>query len=167
MSNSIVKSVICGTALLLATALPAAAQGTLGVGVSFLHDTDVTAPGFAVDYSRDFQSTSKGSLGWVADFGLNHFGDFDDTVTTYQGGLRYNVKAGAKATVFGQVVLGAAHDSLGSDTNFVVSPGVGVNVPFNDKAAFRAQVDFPIVKFDGGSNTSTRFWFGVALGLGK
>jgi hypothetical protein len=167
VSNSIVKSVICGTALLLVSALPAAAQGTLGAGVSFLHDTGVTAPGFAVDYSSDFQSTSRGSLGWVADFGLNH--KDGNTSTTYQAGLRYNVKAGAKATVFGQAVLGAAHSSndFGSDTNFVVSPGVGVNIPFNDKAAFRAQVDFPIVKYDGGSDTSTRFWFGVALGLGK
>jgi hypothetical protein len=165
--NSIVKTAILGTALLLVTALPAAAQGTFGVGVSFLHDTDVTAPGFAVDYSQAIQSTSTGSFGWVADFGLNHFGDFDDTVTTYQAGVRYNFNAGPKATVFGQAVLGAAHDSLGSETNFVVSPGVGVNIPFSDAAAIRAQVDFPIVKFDGGSNTSTRFWFGVALGVGQ
>jgi hypothetical protein len=162
--NSIVKSFILGTALILASALPAAAQGTLGVGVSFLHDTGVTAPGFAVDYSSAFQSTSKGSLGWVADFGLNR--KDGTTSTTYQAGLRYNVNAGAKSVVFGQVALGAAHASndFASDTNFVVSPGVGVNIPFSDTAAFRAQVDFPIVKYDGGSNTSTRFWFGVAIG---
>ncbi len=35
------------------------------------------------------------------------------------------------------------------------------------KVNFRAQIDFPTIKFDGGTDTSQRYFFGISLPIGK
>src|SRR5687767_1456221 len=88
-----VKGLFLGLALLLSTPMTAAAQGTLGVGLSFLGDEGGT--GFTVDYSAPFRTmTNDRTLSWVGDFSF-HRNSFDTvgfegnlTNLTFQGGVR-------------------------------------------------------------------------------
>lgn len=154
-----VKSVVCGAALLLATAVPAFAQGTLGAGLSFLHDDGATATGITVDYSNVKAAADKATVGFVGDFGLNHFDGA--TVTSYMGGVRVGIPGNAKVHPFAQFVLGAEHCC--GDSNFALQPGVGVDIPINPTLNFRAQIDFRTVRVDGASFNEQRYTFGVSV----
>jgi hypothetical protein len=158
-----VKSIILGAALVLASSLPAAAQGTLGVGVSFLHEEGFTATGVAVNYAGDLKQMDKATLSWVGDVSF-HKGD-GTTASMYQGGVRYTAAANDKVNVFGQFMLGAWHCC--EFTDFVLTPGGGVTVVLNPKWNFLAQVDFPLVQDEFDNFTETRLTFGVSTNLGK
>lgn len=178
MRNRTVTGFFLGTALLLASALPAAAQ-SLGAGISFLGDEGGT--GITVDYSKPFRTLEKDkTLGWVGDFSFHHNGFEGGSVNVLmiQGGVRINGAINEKVSWHGQGLLGIArasgHSDLcaevlgidcgGSDTNLVFSPGGGIDYTFKPNMAARAQLDLPII-FGGSTNSTTRFWLGLVWAL--
>jgi hypothetical protein len=183
------KGLFLGLSLLLMTSVPAAAQdtpGRLGVGLSFLSDDGGT--GVTVDYSKPFRSLANNrTLGWVGDFsfhrnseGIEDF-EVDLTVLTFQGGVRIGGPFGQNPnlTWHGQGLVGilrtsASNDLLDdvcdvldidcsdSETDFVFTPGGGIDYAFNERTAFRAQIDFLIS--DG---SAVRFWIGISQRIGQ
>jgi hypothetical protein len=189
MRSWTVKCLFLGLALLLVTSVPAAAQGTFGAGLSFLGDDG--GVGVTVDYSQPFKSLANNrTLGWVGDFSFHHnsiggFDDFDVSISTItaQGGIRIGGPIGQnqKLTWHGQGLLGIMHanvsadDIIGdlcddfdvdcdeSDSQFIFTPGAGIDYAFNERTAFRAQIDFPI----GSDASTTRVWFGISQKIGQ
>jgi hypothetical protein len=157
-----VKNILFGSALLLATAAPVFAQGTVGAGLSFLHDDGATATGFTIDYASVKPATDKATFGFVGDFGLNKFDG--GTVTSYLGGVRVAIPGNAKVKPFAQFVLGAEH--AGGETDFALQPGAGVDFVVSPTLDVRVQIDFRNVRFDGGSVNGQRYTFGVAIPIG-
>lgn len=184
-----VKCLFLGVALLVMAPVSAMAQdapGKLGVGLSFLSDDG--GMGVTVDYSKPFRTLSNDrTLGWVGDFSFhrNSVGiepaDVDLTVLSFQGGVRISGPLGQNPnfTWHGQGLVGilrasASNDTVddlcdivdvdcdASDTNFVFTPGAGIDYAFNEKTAFRAQIDFFIS--DG---NATRFWIGISRKIGQ
>jgi hypothetical protein len=165
------KGLVLGAVLLLGSAVPSAAQGTFGAGLSLLRIPDFdTLPGFVVDYTSPVSTMTNGTIGWVGDFSLNRNGEFEETILLFQGGVRFTGTSNAKFRPFGQFLLGLARDTCcdGFSTNeLVVTPGGGVDIGLNEKAAVRAQIDFPIIMFEGDSETTNRFFFGVSWKVGQ
>lgn len=178
MCNRTVKALFLGTALLLASALPAAAQ-TLGAGVSFLSDEGGT--GITVDYSKPFRTLEKDkTLGWVGELTFAHNGFEGGSVNTLmiQGGARITGKIDEKISWHGQGLIGIARGSSSSDvcaavvgvdcdasdTNLVFSPGAGIDYTFKPNMAARGQIDFPIV-FGGSTNSAVRLWLALVWTL--
>jgi hypothetical protein len=167
-------------ALTLCAAPPAAAQGELGAGISFLNGEGDSAVGVTVDYSSLFRTIGTGGLGWVADFSLHNNGDAEVRITTFMGGVRYSQQVNDRLTWFGQGLLGLGHLSATgdqadfcdefdldcSDNEFAFTPGAGVNVPVGPRLSVRAQIDFVTLFTEGESFNVRRFWFGVSLPLG-
>ena len=180
------KVFIFGTALLLASALPAAAQ-TLGAGVSFLGDEGGT--GITVDYSKDFRELAKEKmLGWVGELSFHHKGFEGGGFNSLflQGGLRVGGPAAEKLRWHAQGLVGLRRASASgdagdlidglndlcneldlaceidsSDTGLIFTPGVGIDYAFKPNMNLRAQFDLPIALGDGGGST-TRFWIGLS-----
>ena len=113
------KGLFLGLALLLSTPMTAAAQGTLGAGLSFLGDEGGT--GFTVDYSAPFSTmTNDRTLSWVGDFSF-HRNNFDGlgfegdiTTLTFQGGVRIGGPIGTdgRLTWHGQGLVGVMRSSF-------------------------------------------------------
>lgn len=162
MSNWKLKSVFVASALLLATAGSAHAQGTVGAGVSFLHSDGGTANGFTVDYSSVGGAKDKAAVGIVGDFGLSR--DNGVTGTSYLGGVRVAIPGNEKVKPFAQFLLGAEHCC--ATTNFAWQPGAGVDIAINANLNVRAQVDFRRVRADGLDFNEQRYTFGVSVPLG-
>lgn len=190
MRNRTVNAFFLGTALLLASALPARAQ-TLGAGVSFLGDEG--GIGATVDYSKPVRTLSKDrTLGWVADASFHHNGDsiegFSASVNQImvQGGVRLGGTANEKVSWHVQGLAGLAHASVGGDAGdaldelgdlcnevgvdcgdagsnntFVITPGAGIDYALKPGQALRAQFDLPIAVTNGGGST-WRFWVGLS-----
>jgi opacity protein-like surface antigen len=138
------------------------AQGTVGAGLSFLHDDGATATGFTIDYASVKPATDKATFGFVGDFGLNKFDG--GTVTSYLGGVRVAIPGSAKVKPFAQFVLGAEHCC--DSTNLTLQPGAGVDIAVSPTLSVRVQIDFRNVRFDGGSANEQRYTFGVAIPVG-
>jgi hypothetical protein len=137
----------------------------VAAGISFLHDSGGTAPGFAVDVAKSFVHNDRITIGGVGDFGLNHRDGL--TLTSYAGGARVTfLIPDAKVRPFAQLLIGAEHCC--GNTNFVWSPGGGVDIPFTPKLSFRAQIDFRHVSLgnDLGGINEQRFWFGISMPIG-
>lgn len=176
MRNRTVIGAVLSTALLLAAFVtPAAAQekgATVGVGISFLNNDGETGTGITADVAKNVHTAGKAAIGVVGDLSYNKF-DFGK-LFMISGGVRVTGNVHEKVDLFGQFLVGmgrfSADDCDGdgcSDTDPVFTPGFGVNIKANEKIMVRAQLDFPIDKFEGGSETFKRFWFGVVFGLGK
>ncbi len=163
MRSLFIKSFLFGSAFLLAAAVPVAAQGTVGVGVSFLHDSSETAPGFTLDYSQPVVSNDGVSVAAVGDFGLNKFDGA--TATSYLGGVRVLGNVSEQVGVFGQFLLGAEHCC--DSTEFAFQPGFGIDIAINPQVNFRAQVDFRTVRFEGENFNSQRYTFGISVPVGR
>lgn len=156
------KTAVCA-AFLLATAAPALAQGTVGAGLSFLHNDGTTATGVSVDYSSAKAATAgKATFGAVGDFDLNHFDG--GTVTSYMGGVRVNIPGSAKVQPFAQFLIGAEHCC--GETDLAWQPGVGVDFAVSPMLNVRVEIDFRNVRFDGGSTNEQRYLFGISVPVG-
>jgi len=164
-----VKAVFASSALLLALAAPAAAQGQsgaassvpqpeLGAGLSFLDSSD-TGTGITVDYGHPVVPFTWGALSAVGDLGLNHFDGA--TVSSYLGGVRVKGNVAPRISPFGQFLVGAEHCC--GVTDFTLQPGVGVDVAINRMLNVRAQVDFRTVQAEQGNVNTQRYTFGVVL----
>jgi opacity protein-like surface antigen len=176
-----VKGVFLASLLILSSAVPAAAQGDLGAGVSFLRDSEETGVGFTVDYAHDIRATDAAAISLVGDLGWNSF-DFGST-TSFMGGVRVASRANAQFSPFGQFLIGgirsAASDDVCDDdlaelfdescssTNLAFGPGVGVNFAVTPRVNLRAQVDFLFINYEDETDNATRFWFGVVIPVGR
>lgn len=185
MRSWMMRGWVLAIALILVAPATAAAQGTLGAGLSFLND-DGTAVGVTVDYSRPIRSLANNrSLGWVGD--VSYHRDSEDdlgidvnySALTVQGGVRVSGPLGqneklswhaqglagifrASADIDG--LIGDVCDLVDADcdeseTRFIVTPGAGVDYALNGRAALRAQIDFML----GDDISAARFWFGVSF----
>lgn len=154
-----------------AVAAPAAAQGRLGAGVSFLRDSDAkeTGPGFAIDYSYDVTSDENGAFAVVGDFGWNNYDFFSSR--TFQGGVRYRFANAGRVAPFAQFLVGGYSYTIDDcdgcgDSGPAFSPGFGVDIPVGDLAAVRGQVDIPFVRYDGEPFTYFRTFVGLSIPVG-
>src|SRR5688572_7421837 len=147
-----VKTVLVSSALLLGLAVPAAAQGQLGAGISFL-DSSSTGAGVTVDYAYPIVPLTQGAVSVVGDFGLNKFDGA--TVTSYLAGLRVRANLNSRVAPFGQFLVGV--ERCCDSTETALQPGVGVDFAINPTLNFRAQVDFRTVRAEGESFNSQRY----------
>jgi hypothetical protein len=154
-----VKGSILAASLILASAAPAAAQGELGAGLSFLHDSESTGTGFTVDYA---QSLGSPTVKLVGDLGLNRFEG--TTVSSYLGGVRVQGAIHERASLFGQFLIGG--ENCCDSTDLAFQPGVGLNIAINPMLNLRAQVDFRTVRFEGENFNSQRYTVGVSIPVG-
>jgi hypothetical protein len=178
------RALVLGTVLLLTSAAPAIAQGTLGAGISFIWpgEDQGTYTGFTVDYSAPVHKTSTMSIGFVGDYtyahhsedvGVNPLNGSNDSVglnlNLFQGGVRVTGTTDAKIKPFGQFLLGGAHFSCcgESETDFVITFGGGVDFHVSGRTNVRAQIDIPVIFFEGDSDAATRLFLGLSWSLGK
>jgi len=167
--RTIGRAVIAAT-MTFALAAPAAAQGRLGAGISFQRDSDAeeTGPGFAIDYSHDLSTNDNGAFAVVGDLGWNKYEFFK--AWTLQGGARYRFTGAGQLEPFAQFLVGRYSyriddcDSCGDD-GLALTPGFGVDVPVNGRAAVRGQVDIPIVRYGPQDDKQTFTYFRVFLGM--
>lgn len=172
-----VKVMFLASTLLLAFAVSSSAQ-TLGAGLSFFEG----GTGVTVDYAKTHKTISNDRiLSWVGD--LSFHGEEGVNWLTAQGGLRMGGNASEKVRWHVQGLVGIIRTSVSgiagdviddlcdiadvdcdaSDTSLVISPGAGIDYVFDEKKAFRAQLDIPF----NGNGSGTRFWFGISLKLGN
>jgi len=182
--NRTVKASVLAIALLLASAIPAAAQTTgvgsssLGVGLVF------GSVGVGVDYSKVFRELSADkTLGWVIEGAFAHEGcggfgvDCGVNLLTAQGGVRIGGPIGSdgKLRWHGQGLIGIGRTSLTGDlddacdivegftdegcssTDVIFSPGAGINYAWRGNMSFTARVDIQIAGGDSGG----RLWLGL------
>ena len=188
------KGLFLGLALLLSTPMTAAAQGTLGAGLSFLGDEGGT--GFTVDYSAPFRTmTNDRTLGWVGDFSFhrNSFDGFgfegDITNLTFQGGVRIGGPIGTdgRLTWHGQGLVGILRSSFdfgvddftedfceefdidcddlgGGDSETGFIFTPGAGINYWFNPQTAFRAQFDIPIGEGGN--TTRFWFGISRRMG-
>lgn len=171
-----VKGLVLAGALFLVSAMPAAAQDGLGLGLSFLGDDG--GAGVLVDYSQPLKrQTTSAHLGWVGEF--SYFpGDFFSSLFL-QGGVRASGRAGEKVNWLGQGMIGILRQSAdglddvcdvfdidcdASNTGAVLTVGGGIEYAINEKSGIRGVLDIPIALTDGGGST-TRFTIAYVLKL--
>jgi hypothetical protein len=176
-----VQTACVAAAILLLSAIPSAAQSSLGVGLSFLGDEGGT--GLILDYAAPYGSVGGDKpLSFVGDFSIFHNGFGNDfagvgggfTTLMIQGGVRVAGKAADKVTWHGQGLIGVRRASVSfdtgldkevcdaldidcsigaSDTGLVLTIGGAAEYAISDTKAARAQLDFPI----NGDGSTTRF----------
>jgi hypothetical protein len=165
-------------ALVLALARPAAAQGKLGAGLSFLNAEGGTGAGLVVDYSKVVATVGGGRLGWLGDVSTHV--DEGIRITTLMGGARYSRMSGEKLTWFLQGLIGMGRftatgdvgdecDAIEADcsaTDLAIAPGVGVDVWMTDRLSLRLQFDLPMILTEVETFNGRRFWFGISLPFG-
>lgn len=184
MLNRKMQSVFYVAALLLVSAIPAAAQngGAASVGVAFA--TKDVGTGINADYARVFRDMGMDrSQSWLVDFSWNHNSIFDVGINTVlvQAGWRYSGRAGDKATFHGQVGAGIARFSASAgglvgelcdlvgedcsegDTDFVITPAGGLTYWFSDTKGVKGQLNIPIA----GGDSFVRFDINVVFKLGS
>ena len=169
MSQPFVRGVVAALALVLSTALPAAAQddrhGVVGLGPSFLtwSDYSTTGIGVSVDLAHPFANQTSGPLRWVVDFGI--FRDGDETDTLVLGGVRLSYPVGARVNIDVQGLLGVAHfETFGfGATAFSGGPGAAVRFSLTDRLGLKGQFDFQIPNWEYGRLYRT--WIGLVFGL--
>jgi hypothetical protein len=163
-----------GLALAAMCAAPALAQTTtggmrLGAGLSLQFDEidgeGATGVGVTVDVRGDLRPVgTNANLGWVGDFSLHNFGDFDFTTVGFHGGVAINVQANEKVSFYGQFLLGIEHCC---ETNaFSIQPGGGVNFNVTPGMDVRVGFDYRNAKYHGVWFGTPRLWFGISRVFG-
>jgi hypothetical protein len=146
----------------------------VGFGYSLFHLSD---EGFGAWSPAGWLFSASGRLmdmlHWVGDVsGHYSFGGDAEGIGLkghfFQGGGRYLFNTGWKAKPWAQGMIGVAKFSndSGGDSDFVFTPGFGVDTPLNDKWNFRAQVDFPFIFDEDSTGKGIRIGFGVACKVG-
>ena len=173
-------TLILASTIFLAAPAPAAAQGTLGAGVSFLHDSDAenTATGLTVDFFQGVREQEDLTFGWVGDLGWHP--DDSQNLFSLMAGARVLGNTNPNFDWFGQFLAGFMRSSASGDaeevcdaldiecdsTGFSFGPGVGVNIPITERVSVRGQFDLLWFTHDGDTSAAQRFWFGVSLPVG-
>lgn len=166
VSISYLKLAVASCALVAATAVPAAAQATVGANLNFLRVEEETGIGVAVDAAKNLNP----NIAVVGELGYNSFEFF--SLTSVLGGLRYTPAVQSTIQPFVQGLLGLEHFSEEiegenfSDNAFAFQIGAGVEVPVNDSLRFRAQYDYRRAEYEGVGYNGHRFGVGVVFPLG-
>lgn len=114
-------------------------------------------------YHSSFQGIPAIGLG--TSIGLN--------TDSFLFGPRFSMRSNRKVTPFGQVLVGGAHLSAGTNgisaaiTPFAVSTGGGVDFAVAPHIALRPQFDYILMRYNGSTQTGFRVSFGVVFGLGS
>lgn len=153
--------------------------------------TDV-AIGYSILRELDADVEQTSPLGWVAavagnindwfailgEVGGNYKSfnaggvDVDVKVHTFMAGARVADRRSAKATPFGQVLVGTGRgtgSALGisrSTTAFAIQPGGGVDIAVRPNVAIRLQGDYRALRDEGETFGEFRFAAGVVFGFG-
>ena len=163
--------VFVAAAMVVGFAVPAAAQGTTGVGsgalvqagLSFLHFDGFTPKGIDLEVAKAIKAMSNGTIDIVGDLAIH---SDNGTGLTFAGGPRLTFAGNDKVKAFVQVLIGVFKFTDGGDTNLTFLPGGGVMYAVSPRVNVYGQVDFQIIKFEGGSDNATRFTIGVAFPIG-
>jgi len=163
--------------IVLAVAVPASAQGSEGpaieVGYQYMRAPDLSFPlGFNVGVSGPI----SGPIGVAGEVGWTRHSEngATATATNFGAGVRLTAKVdqtSSAARVFGQVLVGAEHDSVSvgslpipSETDFMLQAGGGVSAPFGSNGmSFQFQADWRRVFYTGAGENHFRFVVGVAI----
>ena len=150
MSNRVIGSCLLAVSLLFVGDRPVAAQSGVSVSGSYdfyYHEFDETsAAGAHFDVAK-----SLGMVDVVGEIGFNHFDG--GTPVSYQGGLRYNFATGmggGSAKPFVQFLLGGW--SCCDVNEFLIQPGVGVDIATGKGFDIRVAYDFRTIFFDPSEN---------------
>ena len=114
-------------------------------------------------------SSGKMNTGIFGDFAW-HTSDGEHALGVLGRAALRRTRAARSSRPFFQVGLGVTHfscDGCDSVSAFTFAPGGGVDVKLNDKVNFRFQLDIPVIKFDGDTETGVRFTFGISLPIGS
>ena len=163
---------VAAIAFLTTTASIASAQSngaTMGVSYSFmrlLEGADLNMPaGWLVSFAAPVDRRSPFSL--VGEAAGNYRSEFGETlrVHTIQGGFRLSGRTQPGVDPFAQFLLGLRNSGCcgGSTNNFMIEPGVGVDLSMNRGLAFRAGLSLPIAFNDGDAFKALRLQAGVVF----
>jgi hypothetical protein len=186
-----VKPLLVTSLLTLALSFPAIASAQNSVSASYqylnlaAHGLGNHMPiGFAVDYGHDLNGTWNlvGDFDWSRDgdtlvgFRLEPFlepVDLDVTLTmmTFAGGPRWNQGNADGSGIYAQLLAGVtrttSHSNDGSTaasdhtTDFMVQPGVGFALPFEETWRFIGGVDYRRVFSEGDRDMGLRLYLGI------
>jgi hypothetical protein len=173
-----------------------APRGEIAAGYQFMRDFDFADAAGEIGVPENFSSglviSGAGVLNeWIAatgEFGYSRWDsgelwlgdelllDGHANVYTFMGGPRVYTRL-ARATVFGQFLLGAARSTgdvfvLGeelavSETNFALQPGGGVDLHLTNRLGVRAQGDFRRIFYEEEGSNQFRFATGLVVWLGS
>jgi opacity protein-like surface antigen len=166
--------VLSGIVLLGVAAAPAAAQqptsaDAYDLNVGALYDValnewnDTSNVGLHLDVAMRFLRGGSMNVAGVGEIGFNHFEDY--TLSNYMGGVRFAGNYSRRFSPFAQFLLGAEHCC--DSTNFAIQPGVGVDIPWKPRFAFRGQVDWRHVYSDLDDADGLRVAVGVVFPLSR
>ena len=170
MVNRIVQGSVLAAALLITSAIPAAAQGAASAGITFFGDN--LGVGIDADYARQYKSMGMDrTLSWLVDGAFAHKGEAGASLNTFMldGGVRLEGNAGANATWHAQGTAGFMHTSLDSDlcdllnidcggsTDFVIMPAGAVTYWFSATKGVKGQLGIPLVLGGDGADSTIRF----------
>jgi opacity protein-like surface antigen len=165
-------------------AAPALAQSSTGgsnqaifaAGLSFLHLNEATGTGLGVNVNKPIKTSGNMQTGIFGDFAWHT--DSGQHALGFLVGPRFAHTGSSQVTPFFQVGLGVTRLSAGSDecdesisecssSGFTFAPGGGVDVKLNDKVNLRFQLDIPVIKFEGDTETGVRFLIGISCPIGS
>jgi hypothetical protein len=142
------------------------------IGYAFMHDQDSSLD-FPYGWIASVGGYATNWLMLVGEVGGSYTTQSSDLVDvalkqhTFTTGPRLTVPAASRFAPFTQVLVGIAHGSLDVDvpglnfvargTNFIVSPGGGVDLNFSTRRALRFEVDARFVRDQGDTRTQLRF----------
>lgn len=175
MRNRIVHSVFLSAALLVVSAIPAAAEGGASVGLALLSgDGGVGLNGDYFMMTKDMGMGRSSGFGVDASLNRKGFGGFgnDFSITTWiaEGGYRFQGQAGDKGTWHVQGSAGIIRSNVGLDnltqnictlagidcnsssTDFVITPAGAFTYWFSPNMGVKGQVNIPISVTGGGGS---------------
>ena len=136
---------------------------------------DTSALGFSVATTANFNSwfglTTEGGGSFLSQ-DLLGFEIFDLQIWTIMSGPKFTLRKSERVAPFGQVLLGGALVNAtilgesGSEWDFALQPGGGVDVALSDVVALRFGVDLRVLfdkPFSGDSHNQFRFTTGVVF----
>lgn len=162
--------------ILIACTSDVRAQGApaveAAIGYAFLQDDDLS-----IDFPYGWITSVGGyATNWlmlVGEVGGSYGAQSSDLADvslkrhTFTTGPRLTVPPSSRFAPFGQVLVGIAHGSLGVEipgaefvargTNFIVTPGAGVDLNFSSRRALRVEIDAGFVYAGDDTRTQLRF----------
>jgi hypothetical protein len=172
--NRVTSAVIAGLLLFGLSVTTASAQQPtssddydLSVGALYgaaLNEYSQTSNvGMHLDLAKRFLRDDSMNVAALGEIGFNHFESM--TLSSYLGGIRFAGNYSRKFSPFAQFLLGVEHCC--DETHFTIQPGGGIDVPWKAQFAFRAQVDWRHVNYEGDDADGLRVGVGVVFPLNR
>jgi hypothetical protein len=139
----------------------------VGVGYSFLRINEGEGLNMPAGWLASIAGRTTNWLSVVGEIAGNYKSESGETfsVHTFQGGIRVLARQNPNVRPYGQFLLGGANASGGggSDTEFSIEPGGGVDFPFGGQTAARVGIGFPMVVVEGDTLNTFRFHVGFVF----